>query len=95
MRAESEKEEDIGGEGQQHRPTNHSDIPHLIHPFSPSTMASEAAEHTTGGEEHKDQLQTKDRVCDYYISARGCIKVHHTPHPTPPLPLELPTLSAL
>ena len=34
---------------------------------------------TTGSEEQKDHVHVKERICDYYISARGCIKVQPTP----------------
>ena len=42
-------------------------------------MATEEA-HTEDGadEEQKEQLQSKSRVCDYYISSRGCVKVSST-----------------
>ena len=47
-----------------------------------STDATDITNTTsTSSEETKDQLHTKDRVCDYYISARGCIKV--LPHSSP------------
>ena len=39
-------------------------------------MATEqAVSEEVGVEESKEQLQAKSRVCDYYISARGCVKV--------------------
>ena len=46
-------------------------------------MATEDAGAEVAGDEQKEQLQSKNRVCDYYISARGCVKVssaHNTPH---------------
>ena len=60
-------------------------------------MATEEAhsEEVTG-EEQKEQLQAKNRVCDYYISARGCVKVSpqqlstRTAEPTARLLLPVP-----
>ena len=42
-------------------------------------MASEATtEHEAGSEEKDQQPHIDERVCcDYYISARGCVKVPH------------------